>query len=135
MGGTARFEGHIDDRLTKTDAVIGAVVHRLDDVGAFTGEDFAEVQQGAGTILQIDSDTEQAAILHKAALDDLRVAAMTSMLPPTDQDLLNCGDGGELKSLPATTAARAAAPAPSASRFLLFQEHENGAWRSPRHLR
>src|ERR1035441_8009243 len=67
----ASFKGDIDDGFTKTDAVVGAVVYRFDNVGALAGEDLREIEQGTGAVLQIDPDAQQTAVLDQAALNDL----------------------------------------------------------------
>ena len=71
VGRAAGFDGDVDDGFAEADAVVGAVVHGFDDVGAFAGENLGERQQRAGTVLQINADAQQAAVFYQAALDDL----------------------------------------------------------------
>src|SRR5580698_1675097 len=66
----ASFEGHIDDGVTEVDAVVGAIVRGLHDVGAGIGDDFRELMQRTGAIGEVDSQAGTAAVLDQAALDD-----------------------------------------------------------------
>src|ERR1700691_5310183 len=68
----AGFQGEVDDRVAEADAVVGAVVGRLHDVGAEVGDDLREVMQGAGAVGEVDADPGAASVLDQAAFDDLR---------------------------------------------------------------
>jgi len=70
VGGTAGFDGYVDDGFAEAHSVIGAVVYGFNDVGALAGEDLRELQQGAGTVLQIDANAQEAAVFYQAAFDD-----------------------------------------------------------------
>jgi hypothetical protein len=67
----AGFDGDVDDGFAQADAVVGAVVDGLYNVGALAGEDLRELEQCAGAVLQVDADAQQAAVFDQAALDDL----------------------------------------------------------------
>ena len=71
MGCAAGFQGDVDYGFAEADTVVGAVVNGFDDVGAFAGEDLGEVEERAGTVLQIDADAQETAVFDEAALDDL----------------------------------------------------------------
>ena len=70
VGCAAGFQGNIDDGFAQAHAVVGAVVERFNDVGAFAGQDLGEVEEGAGVILQINAHAEKTAVFDQAALDD-----------------------------------------------------------------
>src|SRR5579871_2768964 len=69
--GATCLERDIDDGFAQADTVVGAVMHRLDNVGALASQNLREVEKRAGTIEQIDTNAQQAPILHETALDDL----------------------------------------------------------------
>src|ERR1035437_155800 len=123
VGGAARFKRDVDDGFAEADAVVSAVVHGFDDVGALAGQDLGEREQCAGAVLQVDTDAEQAAIFHQAALDDFgqqadvdvaagdhhHGAAMAESGFGLDDRGKGCGSGALGEGL------------------LLFEEHEDGA--------
>src|ERR1700734_220129 len=67
-----RFHGDLDRGLTQSHAVIGAVVVRLDDIGPMLSQYGGKPVERTGIIRQVDAQTHQASVFHKAALDDAR---------------------------------------------------------------
>ena len=123
VGGAAGFEGDVDDGFAEADAVVGAVVDGLDDVGALAGEDLGEVEERAGAVLQIDADAQQAAIFDEAALDDLGEQRDVDVAAADEDDgaamaeigfgLHDCGEGGGAGAF--------------GEGLFLFEQHEDGA--------
>ena len=70
--GPSGFHRDVDGGVAQVDAVVGAVVSGLDDVGAMIGEDSGEAVQRAGIVGQVNAQANQASIFHQAALDDAR---------------------------------------------------------------
>ena len=99
----------------RLDAVVGAVVAGFDDVGALAGEDPGEVEERAGAVREIDAEAQPAAVLDEAALDDVGEQGDVDVAAADEDDGAWPVSGGFV--LDRTTAARAAAPAPSARVF------------------
>lgn len=64
------FERDIDDGVTEADAVVGAVVGGLHDIGAGVGEDSCELMQCAGPVGEMNAKAGAASVLDEATLDD-----------------------------------------------------------------
>src|SRR5580704_16595853 len=62
----------IDGGVAQVDAVIGAVVGSLDDVGAVVGQNSGQAVQGAGIIGEVNPQADQASVFHQSALDNAR---------------------------------------------------------------
>ena len=86
----AGFHGHVDDGVAEIDAVVGAVVEGVDDVGAVRGDDRGEVGEGSGAIEEMDAEADEAAVLDEAALDDAAEEGDVDVAA-ADED----GDAGE----------------------------------------
>src|ERR1700761_1045136 len=64
------FEGDVDDCVSEADAVVGAVVSSLHDVGAGVCEDAGELVKRSGAIGEVDAEAGAASIFDESALDD-----------------------------------------------------------------
>ena len=64
------LEGDVDGGVAEVDAVVGAVVERVDDVGAVVGDQLGQLGEGSGFVEQVDAQADQAAVLDETALDD-----------------------------------------------------------------
>ena len=71
--GATCLHGDVDGSVAEIDAVIGAVVGGLDDVGAMVGEDSGEAMQCAGIVRAGGhAQADEASIFDQATFDDAR---------------------------------------------------------------
>ena len=72
MGRAFGFHGDVDGGIAEIDAVIGAIIRGLDDVGAMVGEDSGQAMQRAGIVRKMNAQANQATVFDQAALYDPR---------------------------------------------------------------
>src|SRR5579864_2642246 len=101
--GAARLHGYVDCGIAEIDAVVGAIVGSLHDVGAMLRQNPRETMKRSGIIWQMNAEANQSSIFDETALHDAREQADVNIsaadqhgnLVPTERSLvINYGCDG-----------------------------------------
>ena len=68
----ASFEGHVNESVPKSDAVISAIELQLDDIRVMGRDNLGQLMQGTRAVRQMNLQADEARVLNKTALDDPR---------------------------------------------------------------